>query len=177
MHQYSLRSLTLLLALTGACGDNTTSTPPATDMATSASDLSMTVVTDMATTPVDMTYVPPKLTFSNCTPQTVTAATIYSTIVATSCAGPGCHSGNGANAAPLMGQSGAALIAAVVGKASFNGMNYVTASDVDNSYFLYKVFNQQQKVRGGGGSQMPSSAPLSDTNMCALVNWVRSGAK
>ena len=173
MNRHSPRSLLLLLALTGACGSNQT-TPPA-DMTSMTRDLG---TSDLATTPAgDMTVVPPKLTGVTCASATVTAAMVYSSVIMNNCAGSGCHQGNGATTLPLFGTSSTSFRAAVVSKQSSATMNYITPSDIDNSYLLYKIFNQQQKVSGGGGGQMPDNAnPLSTANMCLLVNWVRSGA-
>lgn len=178
MNRSSVCSLTLLLALSGAC-DSTQTSSTTLDMTASPGDLGTTSVRDMTTSPKsDMTVVPPKLVVTNCTAATVTAATIYSTIIMNNCAGTGCHRGVNGNQPPVMGNSGTDLIAALVGQPSSNTMNYITANDVDNSYLLYKVFGQQQKVPSGGGSQMPLGVdPLSTADMCTLVNWVRSGAK
>ena len=173
MNRRPLRSLALLLALTGACGGNVTTT----DMASTNHDLGMST-NDLATATGDMAVVPPTLTIGTCATATVTAATIYSTIIMNNCAGAGCHRGNGATQVPMFGDSGASVITATVGKPSSATMNYITASDPDKSYLLYKVYNQHTKVPGGNGSPMPLGLnPLSAADMCKLVNWVRSGAQ
>ncbi len=172
MNRYSLRPLMLLLALTGACGDSTQ--PSTADMAMNPSDMSTANVSDLTSIPRDMS--PPKLEFT-CATANVTAATVYTNIIVPNCSGAGCHRGGGTQA-PVFGNSGANLITAVVGKQSSASMNFVTANSPDTSYLLFKVFGQQNKVTGGGGSQMPLGAnALSTADQCLLVNWVRSGAQ
>lgn len=179
MNRHAVRSLMLVLALTGACGGNQT-TNNSSDMASSShdqgtsSDLSM--ISDLTSPPRDMS--PPELTGVSCATATVTANTVYSTVIMTSCAGMGCHVGTGATETPMYGTSGATLIAATVNKPSSATMNYITANDLNHSYLLYKVYGQHLKVPMGSGGQMPEGGGmLSDPNLCLLVNWVRSGAK
>lgn len=55
-------------------------------------------------------------------------------------------------------------------------INIVTPGDVDSSYLLFKLLNQQDNVIGGGGDPMPIGKVLTDAQRCAVIEWVRSGA-
>jgi hypothetical protein len=55
---------------------------------------------------------------------------------------------------------------------------YIKPSDPDNSFLLYKITGQQDKIPVGG-AQMPDVSPpmpLSTQDQCTLINWVRTGA-
>ena len=70
----------------------------------------------------------------------------------------------------------AAELLALKGKASSSALPYVTASDIDKSYLLYKLTGEQLKVPNGNGSQMPQGAALLDSEKCRFVRWVKNGA-
>src|SRR5262249_31768364 len=57
-------------------------------------------------------------------------------------------------------------------------MNRVTPGDVDQSYVLYKVCDEQKDAGvSGTGDQMPQGGPyLSEEQVCALANWIKAGA-
>ena len=56
-----------------------------------------------------------------------------------------------------------------------DGQNRITPGNIDASYILYKLHDQQAKVPGGGGSQMPlGGAQLGDDKLCLMINWVKS---
>ena len=160
------------LALVGAaaCGNNTT----VMDMATNTNK-DMTV-----TTPPDMTFVPPTFAVpSGCTPTTgVTASMFYANIITANCAVSGCHV---AGATPPNYAGGAASFIANVknvsaGRAAVQAMQYIKPNDYNNSFLLYKIAGQQDKVPSGG-TQMPQGrAPLSAADQCTLISWVNSGA-
>jgi cysteine-rich repeat protein len=86
-----------------------------------------------------------------------------------------CH-GNGPG--NLFFSSAGTFKSSMVGvKAQIASMNLVTAGNIDQSYLLFKVLNQQANVVRGGESPMPIGKVLSDAQKCTLINWVKSGAK
>ena len=65
----------------------------------------------------------------------------------------------------------------MVGVPSANAaIDLVTPGDVDRSYLLFKMLNQQTNVVGGGGDPMPIGKVLSEAQRCTVIEWVRSGA-
>lgn len=146
---------------------------PMTDMPTANKDMAQ----DMSAPP-DMTVVPPTFTVpGGCATATVNLATVYP-IINTNCATVNCHRAGAT--APVMGPNDMnAFRTAVVGVSAQRmpaSVNYVTASNLDNSFLVYKVTGQQGKVQFGG-NQMPSNLPaLSAADQCTIINWVRSGA-
>ena len=85
-----------------------------------------------------------------------------------------CH-GNGPGG--LTFSSAGTFRSSMVGvTAQIASMKLVTAGDIDQSYLLYKVLNQQDNVVRGGDSPMPIGKILSDAQKCMLINWVKSGA-
>lgn len=173
MTRVTIFGLLSAVALAAACGNNTPMNgTPDMAMVPPGSDLAMTPA-DMATTPPDM--VPPKLDTTGCAAANVTASAFYGTIVSGTCTTPnGCHGTGGT--LPVM-DTMANFIANTKGKQSSNGMNYVTANDVDKSYLLYKVTGQHVKVTQFPGVQMPSGkTPYTAAQQCQMINWVKSGA-
>ena len=55
-------------------------------------------------------------------------------------------------------------------------LDLVEPANVAQSYLIFKILNQQNKVIGGSGNPMPLGKPLSDAQKCLLINWVRGGA-
>jgi hypothetical protein len=152
------------LLFSAACGGNNTGT------------MDLGHKTDMETSKSDMTMTPPMLTIpGTCTQTTVTASSFYSTIITPNCAVSGCH--NGATP-PNYSGGAAAFRTSVVGVQAIEvpTLDYVQANTPNNSFFLYKITGQQGQF-SNGGVQMPNGqAPLSATDQCTLINWVRSGA-
>ena len=62
-----------------------------------------------------------------------------------------------------------------VPSAQLSSMNYVTASDVENSYLIHKIKGTHTDV-GGGGQLMPIGGAMSDSDITMLETWVSTGA-
>jgi hypothetical protein len=92
-----------------------------------------------------------------------------------SCTAGGCH---GAGGYHYIFSDAASMKAAWTNQVAFEApMNAVTPFDVDQSYVLYKVCNQQ-KDAGGSGDRMPQGlGPLKPEQICELANWIRTGAR
>lgn len=148
----------------------------AVDMASGKEDMA-TGTPDLSTPPVDMATAPTVTGLPTCTDTGVTADVVFSTVASTSCAVAGtCHSkGEGG----LTFTSGATLKSALVGVASKQTtlIPLVTASDIDHSYIMYKLSDQQTKVMGRGGMMPRGGARLSDANLCKFIVWIKEGAK
>jgi len=141
----------------------------AVDMAGGTPDLSMP--------PRDLGGGPMVTGLPTCTDTGVTADILFSTVARSSCAVTGdCHSkGDGG----LTFTSGATLKSAMVGIASKQTgvIPLVTASDVDRSYLMYKLTNQQATVMGRGGMMPRGGMRLTDANLCKFIVWIKEGAK
>ena len=105
-----------------------------------------------------------------CAPAQVSASQAYAA-VKPSC---GCH-GNGAGGLPFTDSNSFRNNMVAVDSATAQ-MQLVAPGQIDQSYLIYKILNQQSSVPGGYGSPMPVGKPLSDANKCLLINWVKSGA-
>lgn len=140
-----------------------------TDMAGGTPDLSMP--------PRDMAAGPMVTGLPTCTDTGVTADVLFTTVARSSCAVTGdCHAkGDGG----LTFTSGATLKSAMVGIASKQTtvVPLVTAGDVDRSYLMYKLVNQQAAVMGRGGIMPRGAGRLSDANLCKFIVWIKEGAK
>lgn len=169
----TLRTCALMLAMSlAACGGSTSSS---NDMASGNKDMG-TTSGDMATQPQgDMAMPPPVLTIpSGCDPASGTeTATSLATLVQTKCFGGTCH-----NNGSLPSMKTAAELLALKNKqtASNTPIPYVTPSDPDKSYLLYKLTNEQLKVANGNGSQMPQGSTLMASELCRFIRWVKLGA-
>ena len=106
----------------------------------------------------------------NCAPADVGASQAYNAIKP-SC---GCHSNGAGELKFTSGDSFRDSMVDVMAKDA--AMPLVKPGDLNNSYLLYKILNQQNSAIGGRGSPMPLGKPLSDSNKCLLINWVKSGA-
>lgn len=171
-----------------ATGPADLATGPA-DLATGPADLAggkndLAVATDMAggtpdlsTPPADLATGPMVTGLPTCADTGVTADSLFTTVAAASCAVTGsCHSkGDGG----LTFTSGATLKSAFVGIASKQTtvVPLVTASDVDRSYLMYKLTNQQATVMGRGVLMPRGGARLTDANLCKFIVWIKEGAK
>lgn len=185
------RALLWLVSVSlGACGG---SGGTATDLST-PQDLAAAVdqaVPDLATPdlapPRDLAtpdlatpdLAPPKLTVpATCASANVTAQQVYDGAYKTGCTPSGCH-GSG-NITHFGAASAAAMRTAWLGVNADQptGLPYVTASNVDRSYVLFKLLGQQDRVADAisRGSKMPLGASLTDAQICLFINWVRSGA-
>ncbi len=113
----------------------------------------------------------------SCAQATVTLASFYSTLISPKCAIPSCHDGTTApNFAPDMTAFRNDTVGATAGRPLDPGLDYIKPNDVNESFVLYKITNQQAQIQSGGAA-MPSGQPLlSATDQCTLINWVRSGA-
>ena len=116
------------------------------------------------------------LTLPNCPGDPdVTAATVFASVVAPHC-GP-CHVAGG-SAGGLNMLDAATMQANLVGvKAQTAAMLRVTPGDLDHSYLVYKLLDLAYYVAGGSGEGMPPGGPLSDAEMCVVIDWISSGAK
>jgi len=148
------------------CGNSTSS---GTDML--PSDMTMHAA-DMA---------PPMLTGlpTNCTAG-ATADQVYSMVVSPTCAISDCH-GSTNSVYWSAGTSSAQMKTALVGVASTEAgqMDRIKASDLNNSYLMYKLVNQQSRVAtsANAGVQMPDGeAMLSQTDLCLFISWIQGGA-
>jgi hypothetical protein len=165
--------------------------PPA-DMAKSPSDMASRP-DDMMRHPSDMTEPSPDLMrppmdlstppdlggphvtgLPTCTDTGVTADTLFTGTAMAACAKGGCHSSGSGG---LTMTSGATLKANTVGVAANETklVKRVAAGDIDGSYLMYKLTNQQDKV-GGSGSSMPPGKKLSDAELCQFIAWIQEGA-
>jgi hypothetical protein len=158
----------MALVFVAACGkDNTT--------------MDMNSNKDMApdlSSPPDMTVVPPTFAVpGGCAVANVTLATVYP-IINTNCATVNCHR-SGATT-PVMGPNDMNMFRTNVVNVSAArqpaSLNYVTPNNLDNSFLVYKVTGQQAKVQFGGAQMPNNQPPLSATDQCTIINWVRSGA-
>ncbi len=105
----------------------------------------------------------------------VTATNVFMSVVSVKCAP--CHTGVGQSGGLNM-KDAATLKANTVGVASTNAaIPRVTASNLDNSFLIYKILGQQLKAPGGGGSSMPLGGSLTMAEQCTVINWVKFGAK
>jgi hypothetical protein len=152
--------------MTGTGGDMTS---PPRDMVTPTGDMAMPTG--------DMAMTGPKLMgLPTCTITGVTADALFSSPAMASCAMGRCHS---TGAGGLTFTSGATLKSSTVGVNSGQamGMKLVTAGNIDQSYLLYKLVNQQTAA-GGRGDLMPKGgSKLPDADLCKFIVWVREGAK
>lgn len=106
-------------------------------------------------------------------PTSESAADLYTTVVANTCAVANCHGQNG-NAFLL--QNPADLRAQWVNKPSklyaAVAQPFVTPNDVNKSWIMYKLTGSQ----GPYGSKMPSAGALTSDQVCKFVAWINSGA-
>lgn len=171
-----IRSSLLMLPIAGllaACGGETGPTGGNNDMSvTPGADMKSTV--DMASPP---DLAPPKLTVpTTCMPANVTLATTYSTVISNKCGGNSCHL-NGGSQSPRMGTANdfKTYTVNIEFRTGSNG-KYIVPSNVDLSYLLYKLTGEHTRFPSGDGSQMPLGTTLTPTELCTVINWVRSGA-
>ncbi|MFZ6184237.1 DUF4215 domain-containing protein [Nannocystis pusilla] len=107
----------------------------------------------------------------DCAPAQVSAGQAWQA-VAGAC---NCH-GKGVGTA-LIFKDGPSFRDSMVGvPSSMATIDIVTAGDVDRSYLLFKLLNQQTNVVGGGGNPMPIGKVLTEGQLCTVIEWVRSGA-
>ncbi len=107
----------------------------------------------------------------NCQDAAVSVAQAYGAVQGTC----NCHA-NGPGG--LTFSNAASFRTSMVGvDAQIAKMKLVTAGDIDHSYLLFKILNQQDNVVRGGEAPMPIGKILSDAQKCTLINWVKSGAK
>ena len=112
------------------------------------------------------------LAIGPCAAASVTSAQAYATVVQPKC---GCHVGGSGG---LTINSAGTLKANTINVDATSAlMKRVTPGNIDQSYLLYKAHGQHLNVPGGSGGTMPlGGSPLTDTERCTLVNWVKSGA-
>lgn len=155
------------LFLLAACGNQSSTSNPADDLGPSR-DMTLRP-------PLDLTSGPPMLTVpTGCSPATVTAAQIYDPLFKPNCSNNNCHGGP-----QVPSLKSAADLLALVGQGSTSSFAFVDAGgDINKSYLLYKLADEQQRVPRGGGQPMPPTGNLfDDTSLCRVINWVRSGAR
>ena len=161
-----------ICALVAGCGAEPTGTPGTkTDLGVPLND--MGTLTDQAVfTGPDMvvTIGAPK----NCDTNTVvTGTTAYKTLTNNGARCLNCHSSN--NKPAFTNQ--ATFMTATINVKSTADLPYVVPNNPDRSYLMYKLRNQQNLVRNGGGMQMPrGGTPLTDAELCVIHNWILHGA-
>lgn len=107
-----------------------------------------------------------------------TANDVY-TIVQSKCAIANCH---GTNSVHFQITSAADMKTKWINKKADQAdsstlMPYVTPSDVNKSYVVYKLIGEQGKVSPYGGVTMPQgSAMLTSAQICTFTAWIKSGA-
>jgi hypothetical protein len=139
-------------------------------------DLKPAVPPDLAVVP-DMS--PPMLTGlpTDCTPGT-TLDVLYTTVVKPRCAVESCHG----NPYSQWGALTAGQFRSVmVDQRDTQTPNLVRvkASDLNGSYLMYKLTNQQTKVAPAfrAGVQMPNGqTPLDHDSLCRFISWIQAGA-
>lgn len=163
------------------------------DLAIRPPDLSMGATndmtsggTDMASNPADMVSPPadmasggPKVMgLPSCTDKNVTADAVFTSVAKASCANGRCHT---TGAGGLTFTDGASMKTAMVGKKSGQAtmLDMVKASNVDQSYLIYKLMDQHLAAGvGGRGELMPKGgSKLPNADLCKFVVWVQEGAK
>ena len=94
-------------------------------------------------------------------------------ILKASCANGYCHGGG---AGGLTMKDEASTYAALVGVKSkgCSTMNYVTASDLTNSYLIQKLEGKGSCFMGG---KMPKGGSLTAAQITAIKGWITAGAK
>jgi hypothetical protein len=176
----------MALLFVAACGNDSTGT----DMGPrdlSLGDMAMPRL-DMAPR-IDMALPPPMLTIpSTCTipASPVTLASFYGTIIngasGNKCANAAtCHVLNGQlpRFTPDMNGFRTSVVNVSAGRTEqAPNLMQIKPNDPDNSFLLYKITGQQNKLTLFPGVQMPYDGPpyLSPAEQCTLINWVRTGA-
>ncbi len=88
-----------------------------------------------------------------------------------------CHAAGGQM--PIFGPDLAAFRSSVVNVSANRNQQptlmYVKPNDIDNSFLLYKILGQQFKIQHGNAT-MPLDMTLPGSDICILINWVRTGA-
>ncbi len=174
-----------LCPLLGGCGNSSTGNMPDMhitqhDLSMSISDMSVAMHPDMAVPPPPSDMSPPKLSGypTDCVAG-ATAAMVYSNVVSPSCALNNCHGTNfihwnAGNSATTMRQ---ALVGVPADQAA--PMDRIKPSDLNNSYLMYKLLNEQAEVvsEPTAGSQMPLNASmLTHDQLCYFISWILAGA-
>lgn len=179
-------ALTLALAAPAFLGACSGPTPPAaTDL--SAEDL--TSPTDQRGAPADaaapdlrpaLDMAPPTVTGlpTDCAAGG-TAAQLYTNVIQSKCATTNCHGATGSVHFSITAASD--LKAKWVGKQAdqtfATKMNLVTAGNLNQSYVLYKLVNQQEKASDSPGGQMPlGGTALGHDDLCRFISWIQGGA-
>jgi len=108
-------------------------------------------------------------TLPSCTPVQTTASQVYAGVFN----GCSCHK----TTAPRMA-SAADLIANLVNKMPRTAMMpLVTPGDVNRSYLIFRLTGEGDLIPGGSSGFMPlGGSKLNTSQMCQVVNWIRSGA-
>jgi hypothetical protein len=106
-----------------------------------------------------------------------TATDIYNDIVeGYGCNAGGCHGGEMYQHFVIQDAPSLRSVWINVSADERTGFNRVTPGNVDTSYVLYKLLNEQADA-GGSGDQMPQGGPyLSDADVCKVLSWVKAGA-
>lgn len=151
-------------------------TGPTNDMTSGGMDM-VSIPADMAS--ADMTSGGPKVMgLPSCTDKNVTADLVFTSVGKASCANGRCHS---TGAGGLTFTDGATMKSAMVGKKSGQAttLDVVKASNVDQSYLIYKLMDQHLAAGvGGRGELMPKGgSKLPSADLCKFVVWVQEGAK
>jgi len=108
-------------------------------------------------------------TLPSCTPVQITGSQVYAGVFN----GCSCHK----STAPRMA-SAADLMANLVNKMPRAAMMpLVTPGDVNRSYLIFRLTGEGDLIPGGSSGFMPlGGSKLNTSQMCQVVNWIRSGA-
>ena len=109
-------------------------------------------------------------TLPTCTQVTTNATQVFAGVINGSCS---CHK----TTAPRMA-SAADLINNLVNKMPRTAMMpLVTPNDVNRSYLMFRLSGEGDLIPGGSSGFMPlGGSKLNTSQMCQVVNWIRSGA-
>ena len=178
----------MALLFAAACGNQSTGA----DMSMNQNDLRMAsdmAMLDMTMPQPDMAMPPPTLMIpAGCVVPSspVTLASFYGTLIngtsGNRCANAtSCHVLNGQlpRFTPDMAGFRTNVVNVSAGRTQqAPNMMYIKPNDPDNSFILYKITGQQNKLLSAPGVQMPYDGPpyLTPTEQCTLINWVRTGA-
>jgi hypothetical protein len=108
-----------------------------------------------------------------------TVADVFNTLTINyGCSAGGCHGGMPFFNFHLDNDAGSLRDAWVNVKSLQSPLNRVTPGDIDQSYVIYKLWGQQADAGADGfGDRMPQGAPpVTNADLCQVINWVNAGA-
>lgn len=107
-----------------------------------------------------------------------TVDVVYSTVIAPRCGSENCHGQTSMRWGAL---SAAQFKSTMVNQRDTQSADMVRVkpSDLNGSYLMYKLTNQQTKVvpEFRAGAQMPNGGnPLDHDSLCKVISWIQGGA-